>query len=602
MKLQKAKPAASPSNRFFSWRTLIIFATIAFASSIFFPFIALDDAKHIWQNPYVMNLSWANFKFFWFAPYYGLYAPVIYDTWMILAELSKGLGLTHELTGITATLFHILNVLLHLFNILLVWFLFSSWLSRATANPHNPSAVFVATLAFAIHPLQAEAVVWASGLKDTWSASLILLAILSFTASLPRLSFSGKAKNHPTMHMPAWFYKNSIPKFLTFAALAMLTKPIAVVLPVGLMTMLLMFEPKCFKKSLPLLAPVLFFAFWVMWLTKSAQPNARLDFDLDLIKRPLVALASLGFYMGKIILPFPLAPDYGLSPPRLLNAPLVGFYYGMAALYVFFLIASFFRAWPEPRTCRAGLLLMGFGFGPVLGLIPFEFQNISTVADRYFYLFPALGLGFVLNSFLSSEINARSQLAIKIVSILWALLTIFQTSLWANNDRLFSHTTRVNPESYLSYNNLGLQALRRMDFAMAEENFRRALSAKPDYLAAVANLGVVYFKKQDFATTVQYYQNALAQLPSAQAGSPATFADMYYNMGAAQLNLQQTSQGVESLKRAALINPDHFMTRLHLGRAYALLGQQDLAKQEWAQALRLQPNNPQALMELKKLN
>ncbi|MHA0111556.1 hypothetical protein ACXYUI_31340, partial [Klebsiella pneumoniae] len=78
---------------------------------------------------------------------------------------------------------------------------------------------------------------------------------------------------------------------------------------------------------------------------------------------------------------------------------------------------------------------------PVSGVLPFEFQANSTVADRYAYL-PMLGFAGA-----AAFLFARQRWAVPVVVASLAILSWRQLSEWAEPTELFRHTLAVNPGS-----------------------------------------------------------------------------------------------------------------------------------------------------------
>lgn len=586
-------------------RPALALTFLVFSWSIFFPFIALDDAKHIWQNPYVLHFSIENILQFWQAPYYGLYIPIVYNSWSVLALLSQWLQLRDPTTTIAALLFHSTNVLLHIFNVYLSFHLVKViivyWQTRSSPNPavkENQLSLLIALgiLPFAIHPLQVESVAWVSGLKDILSTTLGLVTLLSWCSwnfEKPKVS----KKKDPLQKKFFWEKAPSI-TFYGALVLALLTKPSAVVLPFIALVIHLLFAPNQWRQVIRRLWLMVALSAWIVLKTKQSQPDVRLEFTLELIERPLVAASSLGFYIAKFLVPWPLAPDYGLNPVKLLHHDYIIALYAVFASFCTYLTFMLKR---KNLLFLLGSTIFVLGYLPTLGLIPFEFQNLSTVADRYFYFLPSIGLGIVLISLLYRLNESHVKRILFLLTFVWSTLSVYQVAQWRNNDSLFQQTLTTNSESYLALNNLGLQAIRAADFATAEKWLKRALEIKPDYLAAVANLGVVYFKQNNFSKAIEFYSQELNKFPPAGAGSPATFADMHFNLGAAYLNSGQISLGQKNLESAVTINPDHFLAHFHLGRVYSNLKNFERARIQFAEALRLQPHDTNVLNELKRL-
>lgn len=567
---------------------LSLAVAVVYGVTLTFPFIAIDDAKHIWQNPYVMSLSLHNLWNFWQNTYYGLYVPLVYNVWSLLASVTQALGLTHPVTVIAAPFFHGLNVILHSVNTALLWLLVAHIFSLAQSETQEQEKIklkaTLCALLFALHPLQVESVAWVSGLKDTLSGSLALLSLVLYFYGNP-LSINKKKLSLWPLPENKWANKLKNHWWLFYLA-ALCCKPAVLVLPVSLMLLHWTLQRQLPKK-ITLWAPLVV-AFYIIWITKEAQPSSRLEFQLEIWQKPLIAFWSLGFYLIKFFGPVSLAPDYGMRPDLAFASTTFWLYAGLGILLSALALWQLrVRSW-----LGFGLSLFVLGLSPSLGLISFEFQNMSTVADRYMYLFPMLGLGIFITQ-LKPELWLRHQkFAIPGLALLLAGFTLPQVFHWQSNQQLFAHTIVVNPRSYLSLTNYGLTLFRENRYPEAAQYYEKALAVKPDYLAAVSNLGAVYFRQQKFNEAIEHYQKYLKQLPAAGPGSSATYADIYFNMGAAQANLGRGRDAIMSLEKAVQIYPDHFSAHFNLSRLLSLSGQKQKAQEHLLQAKRLEPNNP----------
>ena len=108
---------------------------------------------------------------------------------------------------------------------------------------------------------------------------------------------------------------------------------------------------------------------------------------------------------------------------------------------------------------------------PNWGLVPFDYQQYSTVADRYAYL-AMLGPG-LLAAWAVSRPAVRGQgLAVGSISALLilalSLRTWQQTGYWQNDRTLFGHAVEVNPESWMGHENLAFGLLRTDPAAAAK--------------------------------------------------------------------------------------------------------------------------------------
>ena len=57
-------------------------------------------------------------------------------------------------------------------------------------------------------------------------------------------------------------------------------------------------------------------------LTKQLQPDVRLIYVPPFWLRPLLAADTLAFYLLKLVLPYPLMPDYGRPVQEIMASPL----------------------------------------------------------------------------------------------------------------------------------------------------------------------------------------------------------------------------------------------------------------------------------------
>jgi tetratricopeptide (TPR) repeat protein len=114
---------------------------------------------------------------------------------------------------------------------------------------------------------------------------------------------------------------------------------------------------------------------------------------------------------------------------------------------------------------------------PVLGFVPFVFQYISTVAERYAYLAllgPALGAAVWLRGR-----GMRAYLVAGVVLAALGVRSAVQTRVWADEVTLFRHAVIHNPESYIGHQNLSYALYRSGQLPAAIEHARRAVAIAP---------------------------------------------------------------------------------------------------------------------------
>jgi tetratricopeptide (TPR) repeat protein len=161
--------------------------------------------------------------------------------------------------------------------------------------------------------------------------------------------------------------------------------------------------------------------------------------------RPLIAFDALGFYLMKTVWPFPLAADYGRTPAALGNNPRL-MIPTLAALVI--VSAILWLAIRRNEAYKLGIL-WPIVLAPVLGLLPFGYQRISTVADHYNYLPLALAAALVAIALGNARwLSQRSALAALIALVaVESGASLARIEDWRGEDRFFTDMLAKNPAS-----------------------------------------------------------------------------------------------------------------------------------------------------------
>src|SRR4030095_5176477 len=122
---------------------------------------------------------------------------------------------------------------------------------------------------------------------------------------------------------------------------------------------------------------------------------------------------------------------------------------------------------------------------PVLGLVRFDFQVYSTVADHYLYV-AMLGPALLV----AGAVAAAAAAAPRWGTVVLGAATIVATAAgaksfaeawhWRDSDTLFANALEVNPQSFAANRVLGYAASRRLDYRQACIYFFNALRIYPD--------------------------------------------------------------------------------------------------------------------------
>lgn len=493
-----------------------------FGFTVGFDFLQWDDVVNVTENPHLATGSAEGLARLWAAPYAGLYVPATYTWWWTARVLSRDLGAGEEPDP---HVYHAGNVVLHA---VCAWlaFLLLRRLLRSEAGALAGAALF------AVHPLQAEVVCWVTGSKD------LLAAALSLAALLLHLRFrehgGGRARGGA----------------IALFALAVLAKPSAVAVPALAFLVDAVWMRRPWREAAVALVPWAVIAAALFLVTKAQQPDRVLVFDVPWALRPAIALDALAFYLAKVVAPFGLVPDYGRIPEKVLASGAAAWTW-LAPAAAAGLVLRFRRdrRWTVPA---AWFLL---ALAPVLGLIPFEYQNISTVADRYAYLAllgPALAAGAIVAARPRREVLAGAAALV----LAAGFAANRQAAHWRDTEALFEHTLRLQPRSFSAHHNLGVEMAARGAHPEAIAHYDEVIRLAPWYFRAWANRG-----------------NAREKLGDPEAAA----AD---------------------LTEALRLSPTHVAARLNLVRVLESLGRDEEAGEQLALAARMRPDSPEALNSL----
>lgn len=571
-------------------RYLRYYLFLALVLLVFFPvtgfdFLYLDDRLNVQNNPLIQNFSFTSFLRFWRQPYEGLYIPLTYTLWGIVATITGGD------TVLAPAPFHIANLLLHLATV-------ATLFSLLRLLVKDDWAAVGGALFFAIHPLVVEPVAWISELKGLLSGFFSILALLYYVRHGRMAAKPGFARLGERQYLLATLF------FLG----AILAKPSALILPLlaGLFGYLVLARPV--KELGRELAPWLLLALPVALVTRSAQTDSQLAFAPNFWALLLVAGDALTFYLHKLIWPLSLGPDYGRTP----EVALAGKWLLFTGLLTWGLLGVALTKKVRPWLVVVAIPVCALL--PVLGFIPFTFQGTSTVADRYFYLAllgPALGVSLLL-----ARYRGRGMwLGVGFVLLGLAVFSSLQVRYWRDSPTLDRHVLEVNPHSWSSQYNLGMHCLeeKRLDEAMgyfrevvrlqpgaylayfsigyikdlqnhpaeAIENYRTTMRLKPDYLPPYSNLGLLYQRQNRLSEALAVFSEAVVMHPDFYAG--------YLSLSAIHEKMGGREEAAAAFHQGLLLQPDA-AGYCELGDLYRAMGKLSEAESSYRQALSLRPN------------
>ncbi|MGH7214623.1 MAG: tetratricopeptide repeat protein, partial [Tepidisphaeraceae bacterium] len=563
---------------------LVVATFIVFGRAAVFEFNTWDDQLNIAANPLVQSLTWANVKEIWSRPVVGQYIPVTYTTWAVVGRLAGVPSPDAAGLRLNPYVFHLFNVCVHAVNVLIVWRI----LRRL---PGIEWAAALGALVFGLHPLRVEAVAWVTGLKDLLGGLFALLAIWQYLefASARHDDNDADAEDGRARHGPRPSIHYALATF-AFAA-AVLSKPTAIVAPAIAWVLVYWRDRPPFWASVLPLAPWALVAVAPAYMASTGpmQAGGKHMVWSPLWARPLIAVDTIAFYLTKLVAPYPLAFDYGRTPTWVRDSGLLR----VTWLVPVALAVALFALQRRVSWLVMSAAVFVIGLLPVLGLVPFEYQSISTPADRYTYL-AALGPSLAVTVLLCRLPEARRHkgyvVAGVVVTIL-AALSAHQVGAWRDTQTLARRGLQVNPDSSTAHHNLGLTLRDAGRLDEAEAHLRRAVATAAPYrwqpYEALGRLLVSRGRGAEAETVLADSQRiaaeyVLAQYPDHSLG--------LRRLGAALLRLGRTDEAVVSLRRAVQVDPAS--AGAHNDLAHALLRRGDTtgAEREFDQALRLDPS------------
>ncbi|MBX7073613.1 MAG: tetratricopeptide repeat protein [Pirellulales bacterium] len=559
--------------------TLLVFGRV-----IGFDFLGRDDPDNILLNPQLNPPSLRHVARFWREPYLGLYIPATYTFWSAEALLAWPAGEAPRRGARVAfdpRVFHAGSVLLHAACAVLVFVI-------ARRLTQSDLAACLGALLFALHPLQVESVGWVTENKGLLSASLGLAALWQYLrfveAGRDASGRHGKRKHARGSGGKWWHYAAATVAF----GLALLSKPSVAALPVIAALLARYFLDRPWREIAPPLALWFAMAAAALLVTRGAQSGSAITFEPPAIAmRPFIAADAISFYLRKLIWPVWLCPDYGRGVTELARGKTVWISWLLPAALLALV------AWlPNRRQWLALLLVSLAALAPVLGLVPFAYQSVSTVADRYMYLAmlgPALALAWLVAR------SPRRALVGGVGAMLGmlAVLSFDQTAVWRNGRAWTDFTLAANPRSVYAREDRAQQFERagQRESALAER--RQSALENPLVVEPLFYLATALTAAGRLDEAASCYEQALSLAPNSRI-VPAFLAEVHLKGG-------RHVDAVALFRRAVLgaardRNLSAQATRL--GAEWMNRGQLAEANEAFTAAIRLNPRSVEAENDL----
>ncbi len=540
-----------------------------------FGFVNMDDAMLIAGNPLLRGITGGNIRALLTpgsTPGEALYIPVTYLIYM--AEIA--------IFGLKPGLMHLTSVLLHGLNAALCFYLLSLWTQRRWVS-------VVGALIFALHPLQAESVVWLMARKDVLAATFSLATLLAWER--------WHDDERPLYHGLA----------LLFYPLALLAKPSVVVLP-AVMLLVERWQRRLDRDTLLRTLPFWGFALAAYVINASvagagAGGNGRPDFILALFSLP----RWLGEWLLRVLL---IAPAEGYYHKSYLWEP----HPWTALAWLLPLGLAGWMAWDSwnhrSRDRLVGLCIAALFLLPAATIV-FSDREFAF-GDRYGYL-AMIGIGMTVAFQLARM--ARGRHVVIAILLLFCLVRGWPAiGMWRESFTLWQRIVQRQPENPFALFALGSAHDDAGRPRIANEYYRAAIAVDPDYAPAHNSLGVNLLESQP-RLAERHYRMAVAsrpddaqlhhhlaialfrlgRLPEALAASEAAIGlqpdltDALYNRGMILLEMSRLAEAEADFRAVVAAQPGRAAAHLYLGDIAARRLEFAAAREAYRRALELDP-------------
>jgi len=413
---------------------IVTMVAVTFGRVAYFDFVDWDDGAYVTGNPQVAaGLSWTGLQWAFSTRFYGLYQPLAWLSHMFDVSVWGLWAGGHHLTSVT------IHAIASCFLYVLMCEAGLSW-QRALA----------VALVFGLHPLRVESVAWVAERKDVLCIAFVLASAVAHV----RWVKYGRPGQLVWGHLAC--------------ALAILSKPLAVVIP--LLLLLLdkwpLDRPQAWRRLI--LEKLGYWAMGVAMVGMMFDPawvhTGGQDRDqFDLLTRISLASFSSWVLVAKFFWPVDLTFFYPVPWDSLNVKAAVGACFTLALLGV---AAYCYRNRPWVSVGIAWYLA---ALLPSSGIVQI---SDYAYADRYSYL-PSVGLAFLFVQFLSltaDRLKTSWRVRVGLVAGITLILAIgsaWQAGYWKNSLTLFSRAIELNPDNHFAQLKLSDYYFHRGELASA---------------------------------------------------------------------------------------------------------------------------------------
>ena len=581
---------------------IITIISIVYSNTLEAPFV-FDDKLVIVENPIVRDLGYmvnpseakvhkGHFEYESFRHRYIGYLTFAINYWF------------HKLD---VTGYHLVNIAIHIINSLIVYWLViltfkTPFLNSSVLRGRINEIAFFASLFFACHPLQTQAVTYIWQRVTSLSTTFYCLALVFYI--LWRLT-SKKPSSFATQ-MPILFYFGSV----ISAVLAMKTKEIAFTLPVVIFLYELMFFEEKIKKRIlyitPLLLTMLIIPISLLETEKlkgdlmgNIGEVTRVETNISRMDYLLTQFTVVATYIRLIFFPINQNLDYDFPIYNTFLTPEVF----LSFLLLFSIFSLGIYMFLRSRTHNSTYRIIAFGifwffitlsvessFIPIVDVI---FEHRVYLPSTGFFIALTTGIFLLLNKFGQRKLHRIGVAIIVTVIIMFSVLTYSRNNIWSSEIALWQDNVEKSPQKARPQNNLG-NALHEQDRTEeAKEHYLQTLRINPDFEEAHNNLGLALKKNGHIEEAKEHYLQALRINPESEK--------THLNLGNFLSNQGRTEEAKEHYLQALKKNPESEVAHNNLAILLVHIGNIERAIAYFRKALQINPDYVPAKNNLKKV-
>ncbi|MFH1854162.1 MAG: tetratricopeptide repeat protein [Candidatus Omnitrophota bacterium] len=546
---------------FFLIISIALAASMPYLSSIHNPFI-WDEEVIIAGNPIIKELRHLPYLFntnifgsglkpgSYYRPVYMLSFMLDYHIWKLNPE------------G-----YHVSNIFFHALSALA----FYALMLRIGLNK---KAAWVASLLFALFPVNCESVTLIAARVEPMVSLFCLLCFLTYLKSVTG------SRN--------WFFA-SVCLFI----LAIMTKENALVMPFIILAYVLIFlkgqkrKKAIFSLSGLVVLGLIYSTLRLLFIGNPQSATLSLINEASFVQRLYTFPVILLTYIRLIVFPLSLRSEY-LFVARNINDP----YVWLSALLVILLSVVLVKSL-RPR--KLALFFLSWFF---LGTLPY--CNIiiplhATAMEHWAYL-PSMGFAAMLSL---TFFNLRERFDFiwvrRVMIVILMLLMLFyavritmRNREWRDPFTLYKNDSGREPDSFLLHCNLGVEYFRKGMMSEAKREFMASNNVSPGrmgYDVAYNNLGVIYAREGAIQEATRCYKTSIAL---------NNYALAYANLGGLYNNLQMHKDAISLLEEGTGMYPLDVEIKYQLGIAYYRSGNIEYARKTFEAVEKIQPDYSQA--------